>query len=80
MRETRDIVEEKRKKGAIAVDMVSSAFLTIAQWYQVKAAAILAVSDNLITGEMGFVNPVYYMAETKLVEIALATVKKLEGK
>jgi len=60
--------------------MVSSAFLTIAQWYQVKAAAILAVSDNLITGEMGFVNPVYYMAETKLVEIALATVKKLEGK
>ena len=60
--------------------MVSSAFLTIAQWYHVKAAAILAVSDNLITGEMGFVNPVYYMAETKLVEIALATVKKLEGK
>jgi purine-nucleoside phosphorylase len=39
--------------------MVSSAFLTIAQWYHVKAAAILAVSDNLITGEMGFVNPVY---------------------
>jgi len=80
LRETRDIVEAKRKEGAIAVDMVSSAFLTIAQQYQVKAAAILAVSDNLITGEMGFVNPVYYMAETRLVEIALALVKKLEGK
>ncbi len=80
MRETREIVEAKRKEGAIAVDMVSSAFLTIAQWYKVKAGAILAVSDNVITGEMGFVNPVYYMAETKLVEIALATVKKLEGK
>jgi len=80
LRETRDVVEAKRKEGAIAVDMVSSAFLTIAQWYQVKAAAILAVSDNLITGEMGFVNPVYYMAETKLVEAALGTVRKLEGK
>lgn len=80
LRETRDLVESKRKQGAIAVDMVSSAFLTIAQWYKIKAGAILAVSDNVITGEMGFVNPVYYMAETKLVEIALATVKKLEGK
>lgn len=80
LRETRDLVELKRRGGAIAVDMVSSAFLTIAQWYKVKAGAILAVSDNVITGEMGFVNPVYYMAETKLVEVALATVKKLEGK
>jgi len=79
LRETRGLVESKRREGAIAVDMVSSAFLTIAQCYKVKAGAILAVSDNVITGEMGFVNPVYYMAETKLVEIALATVKKLEG-
>ncbi len=80
LRETREIVEGKRKEGAIAVDMVSSTLLTIAQTYNVKAGAILAISDNVITGEMGFMNPMYYMAESKLIEIALETVKRLEGK
>ncbi len=80
LRETREIVEAKQKEGAIAVDMVSSTLLTIAQLYNVKAGSILAVSDNVITGEMGFMNPLYYMAETNLINIALETVKKLEGK
>jgi len=80
LRETREIVEAKRKEGAIAVDMVSSTLLTIAQVYKIKAASILAVSDNVVTGEMGFMNPLYYMAETKLIEIALETVKRLEKK
>jgi len=80
LRETREIVEAKRKEGAIAVDMVSSTLLTIAQIYNVKAGSILAVSDNVITGEMGFMNPLYYMAESNLINIALETVKKLEGK
>jgi uridine phosphorylase len=80
LRETRKIVEEKRKEGAIAVDMVSSTLLTISQVYNVKAAAILAVSDNVITGEMGFMNPVYYMAETNLINIALEAVERLAGK
>jgi len=79
LRETREIVEAKRKEGAIAVDMVSSTLLTIAQTYKVKAASILAVSDNVITGEMGFMNPLYYMAESNLITIALEVVKKLEG-
>lgn len=78
LRETREIVEAKRKEGAIAVDMVSSALLTIAQLNNIKAGSILAVSDNLITGELGFMNPLYYIAETKLIEIALETVKRLE--
>lgn len=80
LRETREIVEARRKEGAIAVDMVSSALLTIAQTHSVKAGSILAVSDNVITGEMGFMNPLYYMAESRLIEIALETVKRLEGK
>ena len=80
LRETRELVEAKRKEGAIAADMVSSALLTIAQLNKVKAGSILAVSDNVITGEMGFMNPLYYIAETKLIEIALETVKRLEGK
>ncbi|MEK6728276.1 MAG: hypothetical protein AABY28_06385 [Candidatus Omnitrophota bacterium] len=80
LRETREIVEAKRKEGAIAVDMVSSALLTIAQTYNIKAGSILAVSDNVITGEMGFMNPLYYMAESNLINIALETVNKLEGR
>jgi uridine phosphorylase len=79
LRETREIVEEKRTQGAIAVDMVSSALLTICQLYKVRATAILAVSDNVITGEMGFMNPLYYMAETRLIEIAFETIKRLEA-
>jgi uridine phosphorylase len=80
LRETRDLVEAKRKEGAIAVDMVSSTLLTIAQTYNVKAGSILAVSDNVITGEMGFMNPLYYMAESNLINIALEVVKRLESK
>ncbi|MCX5709878.1 MAG: hypothetical protein NT088_04030, partial [Candidatus Omnitrophica bacterium] len=80
LRETREIIEAKRKEGAKAVDMVSSTILTIAQTYNIKAGSILAVSDNVITGEMGFMNPLYYMAESNLIKIALETVKKLDGK
>lgn len=80
LRETREIVEAKRAEGAKAVDMVSSTLLTIAQVYKLKAASILAVSDNVITGEMGFMNPLYYAAESNLIKISLALVKKLEGK
>lgn len=79
LRETREIIEQKQKEGAIVVDMVSSSLLTIAKLYNVKAGAILSVSDNVITGEIGFMNPLYYSAETKLIEIALETVKRLEG-
>ncbi|MFH1198720.1 MAG: hypothetical protein V1650_00940, partial [Candidatus Omnitrophota bacterium] len=80
LRETREIVEAKRKEGAMAVDMVSATLLTICQTYKIKAGSILAVSDNVVTGEMGFMNPLYYMAESNLIKIALELVKKLEGK
>ncbi|MCK9572372.1 MAG: hypothetical protein M0Q96_03740 [Candidatus Omnitrophica bacterium] len=80
LRETREIVEAKRAEGARVVDMVSSTLLTIAQVYKLRAASILAVSDNVITGEMGFMNPMYYAAESNLIKISLALVKKLEGK
>ena len=80
LRETREVVEAKRKEGAMAVDMVSAALLTICQTYNIKAGSILAVSDNVVTGEMGFMNPLYYMAESNLIKIALELVKKLEGK
>lgn len=79
LRETREIVGGAVKKGAIAVDMVSSVFLTICKLYKIPATVILAVSDNVITGEMGFLNTDYYMAEGSMVGIAFNLIKKLEA-
>ncbi|MFH0877345.1 MAG: hypothetical protein V1863_03890, partial [Candidatus Omnitrophota bacterium] len=75
--ETREVVQAAVKQGAVAVDMVSSALLTIAQVKGVKASSISAVSDNLMTGELGFMNPDYYDAEAKVVKICLDAVKAL---
>ena len=75
LRETREHVGKAVDQGAIAVDMVTSAFLTIAQHYNIPAAVILAVSDNVMTGEMGFMNTDYYMAETAIINIALEVIK-----
>ena len=80
LKETREHVGNAVDQGAIAVDMVSAAFLTICQQYNVPAAVILAVSDNVITGEMGFMNPSFYMTEGAIVDVAINLVKKLEGK
>jgi purine-nucleoside phosphorylase len=80
LRETREIVEKVVKEGAIAVDMISSTLLTIAQVKGVKAVSISAVSDNLITGELGFMNPDYYDAEAKVIKICLDAVKALAEK
>jgi uridine phosphorylase len=80
LRETREVVEDVRKKGAIAVDMVSAPMVTIAQLNSIKVASISAVSDNLITGELGFMNPSYYEAEMKVVSICLDAVKEYAGR
>lgn len=79
LRETREYVGKAINRGAIAVDMVTSTFLTICELYKVPATAILAVSDNVITGDMGFLDTNYYLAEHAMIEIALKLVEKLEG-
>lgn len=80
LRETREVVGSAIDQGAIAVDMVTSTFLTICQVYKIPATAIVAVSDNIITGEMGFIAPNYYMSESALIKISLDLVDKLEGR
>ncbi|MBP9853672.1 MAG: hypothetical protein KBD53_02255 [Candidatus Omnitrophica bacterium] len=80
LRETREHVSKAVSQGAIAVDMVTSALLTICNLYKIPAAVILAVSDNVITGEMGFMNPDYYMAEGAIINIALDAIMELEKK
>jgi len=80
LKETRDRVEEMRRLTVKAVDMVSSSLLTVAQLYEVGAGAILAVSDNLITGELGFMSPRYYETEAAMIDIALKAITILEGR
>ncbi|UCG35225.1 MAG: hypothetical protein JSW17_00035 [Candidatus Omnitrophota bacterium] len=70
-RETKEIVNGYIKKGAVAVDMVTSPFVTVANLYKTKVAVVMAVSDNLITGEMGFTDYRYFEAEMKMIKGAL---------
>jgi len=67
-RETKDIVNSYIEKGATGVDMVTSPFVTVANLYNKKVAAILAVSDNLITGELGFNDYRFFTAEGKMIK------------
>ena len=78
LRETQKYVGRAVDQGAIAVDMVTSTFLTICQLYKIPATAILAVSDNVINGEMGFLDTNYYMAEHAMIGITLNLIEKLE--
>ena len=76
-RETKEIVNSYIKKGAIAVDMVTSPLATVANLYKVKAAAILTVSDNLITGELGFSDFRFFDAEMKMVNLVFEAIKNI---
>ena len=76
-RETKKIVNPYIEKGAIAVDMVTSPFVTVANIYKRKVAAVLAVSDNLITGTLGFADYRFFEAEMKMIDLAFGVVDKL---
>ena len=76
-RETKEIVNSYIEKGAIGVDMVTSPFVTLANLYKKKAAAILAVSDNLITGQLGFADYRFFEAEMKMTDVVFGVVDSL---
>ncbi len=50
-RETRAWVSRMKKKGIIAVDMETSAILALASYYQMPAASLLIISDELFHKE-----------------------------
>jgi len=77
LKETKEVINPKIKAGAIAIDMVTSPFFTIANLYRKKPVAMLVVSDNLITGEIGFSDIRYFDAEYKSTQIALNMVKMI---
>ncbi len=72
--ETPELLEELEQQRISAIDMVTSAFLTVAQVRNKKAGAILAVSDECLNGRMGFRNPRFLKAEEKMVEVALKAI------
>lgn len=76
-RETKEIVNPYIKKGAIAVDMVTSPFVTVANLYKRKVAAVCAVSDNLITGQMGFADFRFFEAEMKMTDLAFRVIENM---
>jgi uridine phosphorylase len=75
--ETPDLIEELSQQGISAIDIVTSAFLTIAQVRHKKAGAILAVSDECLHAKMGFRDPIFLKAEAKMVEVALKAIHLL---
>ena len=66
-RETKEVVNPYIEKGAIAVDMVTSPFVTVSNLYRKRVAAVLVVSDNLITGQLGFSDFKLFEAQEKMV-------------
>ncbi len=76
--ETPQLIEELEQQRVSAIDMVTSAFLTIAQVRNKKAGAILAVSDECLKGKMGFRDPIFLQAEEKMVEVALKAIHLMD--
>ena len=73
-RETPELLEELSQQGMVAIDMVTSAFLTVAQVCGKKAGAVLAVSDECLNGRFGFRDPRFIATENKMVELALKAI------
>ncbi len=74
-RETPELLEELNQQGIVAIDMVTSAFLTVAQVCNKKAGAILAVSDECLNGKFGFRHPRFLATENKMIEVALKSLQ-----
>jgi uridine phosphorylase len=68
--ETPELIQELSEQKVSSIDMVTSAFLTIAQVRQKRAGAILAVSDECLYGKFAFRDPLFLAAEEKMVEVA----------
>jgi uridine phosphorylase len=68
--ETPELIQELNEQKVSSIDMVTSAFLTIAQVRKKRAGAILAVSDECLYGKFAFRDPLFLAAEEKMVEVA----------
>jgi purine-nucleoside phosphorylase len=71
------LIDGLEQQGISCIDMVTSAFLTVAQVRNKRAGAILAVSDECLNGKMGFRHPRFLNAEEQMVEVGLKAVHLL---
>ncbi len=79
LRQTRDRVEQAIAEGCIASDMVSSAFLTICGQSKMAGVSILAVGDNVVRGEFGYMDTNFYMTEHMLTQVCTDCIQQLES-
>ena len=75
--ETPELIAQLTQLNISSIDMVSSAFLTIAQVRKKKAGAILAVSDECLHRKFGFRDPLFFAAEEKIIAVARQALKYL---
>jgi uridine phosphorylase len=75
--ETPELIAQLTERNVSSIDMVTSAFLTIAQVRKKKAGAILAVSDECLHGKFGFRDPLFLAAEEKIIAVAREALKYL---
>lgn len=68
--ETPEMISQLNQQNISSIDMVTSAFLTIAQVRGKRAGAVLAVSDECLHGKFGFRDPAFFAAEQKTIEVA----------
>ena len=73
--ETPELIVQLTEQNVSSIDMVTSAFLTIAQVRKKKAGAILAVSDECLHGKFGFRDPLFFAAEEKIIAVARQALK-----
>ena len=76
--ETPELIGDLERQGIAAIDMVTSAFLTIAQVRGKRAAAIMVVSDECLCGKFGFRDPAFLRSEEKMVEVALQALRFMD--
>jgi len=69
-RETKDFIKKIKDKNCIAIEMALSGFFKVAGFYKKEAGSLLVVSDNLITGKIGF-------REKKLFERLNIVIRKI---
>src|SRR4051812_34876773 len=69
--ETPELIGDLERQGIAAIDMVTSAFLTIAQVRGKRAGAIMAVSDECLFGKFGFPDPPLFPPGGKMGDIPL---------
>jgi purine-nucleoside phosphorylase len=75
--ETPELIQELEGRAISGIDMVTSAFLTIAQVRNKRAGAILTVSDECLSGSIGFRHPRFLKAEDVMLDVVLKAVDLL---